>query len=117
MIHSGDFNLLATPADSNAISVVAKDQTEVLVSWAFLASNPRTLPGRLHVPGLNPEQHYQVRIVWPQSAKAISAPSVIDALTLNDQGSVLSGEALQHVGLQLPLMLPETCLIFHLEAT
>lgn len=115
LLHSGDLHRLDTPDHVNAVGVVAPDQSEALVSWCNLTGHRETLPGRLYVPGLDPRQSYRTRLIWPQPARSVSQPSVLDALTLNENGAVLPGEALAHVGLQVPLLHPETCLIFHFE--
>ena len=48
--------------------------------------------------------------------RSVSRPSILEALDLGGAGAELPGEALAHVGLQIPLLHPETCLIFHFEA-
>lgn len=116
LLHSGDFFRLDTPDHVNAVGVMAEDQSQALLSWCNLTSHRETLPGRLYVPGLDRSRSYRTRIVWPQPARSVSQPSVLDALNLTEQGTVLPGEALAHVGLQVPLLHPETCLIYHFEA-
>lgn len=116
LIHAGDFHRLDTPAHVNAVGVVAPDQTEALFSWCNLTGHRETLPGRFHVPGLDPATSYRTRIVWPSGVRSISRPSVLEALDLANEGTILPGEALAHVGLQVPLLHPETCLIYHFEA-
>ncbi len=116
LIHTGDLIRLDTPEHVNSIGVVAPDQAQALVSWCNLTGHRETLPGRLYVPGLDPERVYRTCIVWPDPVRSVSQPSVLDALGLDEGGAVLSGEALANVGLQVPLLLPETCLIYHFEA-
>ena len=116
LIHSGDLFRLDTPDHVNAVGVMAEDQSQALLSWCNLTGHRETLPGRLYVPGLDVSRSYRTRIVWPQPARSVSQPSVLDALNLTEQGAVLPGEALAHVGLQVPLLHPETCLIYHFEA-
>jgi alpha-galactosidase len=116
LIHSGDFHRLDTPDYVNAIGVVAADKTEALYSWCNLRGHSTTLPGRMRVAGLDPARQYRTRIVWPSEARSVSKPSVIDALDLAGSGAVLSGEALMKMGLQVPLLQPETGLIYRFEA-
>nr|WP_070958729.1 alpha-galactosidase [Hyphomonas sp. Mor2] len=116
LIHAGDFHRLETPAHVNAVGVVASDRSEALFSWCNMTGHRETLPGRIYVPGLDPARTYRTRIVWPDPVRSISKPSVIEALTLDQDGAVLPGEALAQAGLQVPLLHPETCLIYHFEA-
>lgn len=116
LIHSGDFHRLDTPAYINAIGVVSEDRSEALFSWCNLTGHRETVPGRIYVPGLDPSRNYRTRIVWPNPVRSVSHPSILSALDLGGEGAVLPGEALAHVGLQVPLLHPETCLIYHFEA-
>jgi alpha-galactosidase len=51
-----------------------------------------------------------VNTVWPLQPSS-SSVSILDIIN----GSVISGDALINAGLQLPIMQPETLLIFHLQ--
>jgi len=115
LIHTGQFHRLDTPDHVNAVGVVSPAQDEALFSWCNLTGHRETLPGRLHVPGLDPTRDYRARIVWPRAVRSVSSPSVIDALDLAGEGSVLPAEALANIGLQVPLLHPETCLIYHFQ--
>ncbi|MEO1474973.1 MAG: alpha-galactosidase [Pseudomonadota bacterium] len=115
LIHAGDIHRLETPGQVNAVGVVSHDRSEALVSWCNLTGHSDTLPGRLFFVGLDRATNYRVRIIWPDPVVSRTSPSVIDALDLANQGSVIPGDMLMHVGLQLPWLYPETCLIFHLE--
>jgi alpha-galactosidase len=116
LLHSGHLHRLETPVHVSAMGVVATDRSEALWSWCNLTGHKDTLPGRFRAVGLDPAASYRVRIVWPIAVRTISRPSVLEALDLEGEGVILSGEALMQVGLQVPLMLPETCLIYHFEA-
>lgn len=116
LLHDGDFHRLDTPEHVNAVGVVARDQSEALFSWCNLSGHRQTIPGRIYVPGLDPSKLYRTRIVWPTPVRSVSRPSILEALDLGGKGAELPGEALAHVGLQIPLLHPETCLIFHFEA-
>ncbi len=115
LIHNGHFHRLDTPDHINAVGVVSEDQSEALFSWCNLAGHRETLPGRFYVPGLDASKTYQTKIVWPQPVRSVSRPSVLEALDLAEAGTRLPGEALAHVGLQVPLLHPETCLIYHFK--
>lgn len=113
LIHGGDFHRLDTPDHVNAIGVVARDQSEAVFSWCNLTGHQQTLPGRMYVPGLDPAKTYRTKIVWPERLRSVSHPSILSALDLTGEGADLPGEALANAGLQIPLLHPETCLIFH----
>ncbi|MCR9195298.1 MAG: alpha-galactosidase [Hyphomonas sp.] len=116
LIHGGDYYRLDTPEHVNSMGVVAPDQSEAMFSWCNMTGHRETLPGRIYVPGLDRSKSYRSKIVWPNKVRSISRPSVLEALRLNEEGTVLPGEALMQVGLQVPLLHPETCLIYHFEA-
>ena len=116
LIHQGDFHRLDTPEHVNAVGVVGPDQSEALFSWCNLTGHLQTLPGRLYVPGLDPSKTYKTKIVWPGPARSVSRPSVLEAMDLSGDVMDVPGEALMRVGLQVPLLHPETCLIYHFQA-
>ncbi|MEM6651459.1 MAG: alpha-galactosidase [Pseudomonadota bacterium] len=116
LLHTGEFQRVEAPDHINAMGVVASDQSEALFSWCNLTGHGETLPGRFYVPGLNPERIYRTRIVWPLAVTSISRPSVLEAADLSGKGIDLPGEALSQVGLQVPLLHPETCLVYHFQS-
>ena len=116
LLHSGDMQRLDTPDYLVAMGLVAQDLREALFSVAWVDGHLRTLPDRVYFTGLDPARHYRLRLVWPAVWRSISSPSVIEALDLDGEGTMLSGEALMTVGLQMPLSQPETVLLFHLTA-
>ena len=59
--------------------------------------------------GLDASKQYQVQVVWPQDLSEKQA-----AYRHHLQSQRLGGDWLQQVGLTLPIMHPESLLIFHL---
>ena len=114
LLHSGDLFRLETPSHINAIGVVAQDQSEAIFSWANLTGHRETLPGRIFFSGLAPSKTYRVRIIWPDAARSLTAPSILDATNPEGKGFLVTGDALMQAGLQIPLLHPETCLIYSL---
>ncbi|MEO1043511.1 MAG: alpha-galactosidase [Pseudomonadota bacterium] len=115
LIHSGDFYRLDRIDAFNCVGVVAKDQTEALFSCTKLSDQRSSLPGRVRLTGLAARSFYRVRLIWPGASPSITTPSIVEAADLYGKGSILSGEALHQFGIQLPLVKPNTCLIFHLQ--
>lgn len=115
LLHGGDFYRLDTPQHVNAIGVVSSNMDEGLFSWCNMTGHRETLPGRIFFTGLAHDYKYRVRIIWPAPVISTTSPSIIEAADLIDGGCVIPGEALMRVGMQVPLMKPETCLIYHLE--
>jgi alpha-galactosidase len=113
LLHSGDHVRLDTADYLNAFGVVAGDKSEALFSVAYLKSHVATLPPPLQFAGLDAGAVYHLRLIWPHGWKAAVTPSIAERLNLAD-GTAFTGEALMKAGLQLPLSLPETVLLFHL---
>lgn len=116
LIHGGDFFRLRSDDVSNTVACIAGDKREALVSHALTDSRSETLPPPIHFTGLDSRRHYRVKLVWPQANPSITSPSIVEAADLLGAGTVFAGSALMGQGLQPPLILPDTCLIYHLEA-
>jgi alpha-galactosidase len=109
LIHNGKLVRLDTPHGESSFGVMAADGNEALFSYAQLDSLSNSVGGRLRFDDLDKHSLYQVNIVWPSEPTSYSK-SILDVIN----GSVISGDALVTVGLQLPIMLPASLLIFHL---
>ena len=116
LIHSGEFYRLQTQDCLAAMGCVAKDKSAALFSCALLDMHSTTTPPRLRFSGLDPSKRYRTRLVWPERNVSISSPSIVDEANLYGDGTGFSGGALMEHGIQLPLIMPDTCLIFHLRA-
>jgi alpha-galactosidase len=114
LLHNGVLHRLDMADYLCGMGVVAPDRSEALFSVAFLRGHHETLADRIHFTGLDAAARYRIRLVWPESWRAKSSPGIMEVLGLGGDGTVVSGEALMAVGMQLPLSLPETVLLFHL---
>ena len=115
LIHNGDLVRLDTSKRENSFGIIAANQQEAIFSYALLNSPATTTMGRLRFRGLDEHTLYKLTIVWPSPASSIpssSSSSILDVIN----GSVVSGEALMNVGLQLPIMQPTSLLVFHLTS-
>jgi alpha-galactosidase len=114
LLHSGNFLRLDTADYLNAVGIVSVDQSEAIFSVAFVTGHWQIYPERLYFTGLSSDRQYRLRLIWPNGWVSKSSPSIIDALDLCGNGTLFNGDALMSAGLQLPLIVPETVLIFHL---
>ncbi|MEM7281784.1 MAG: alpha-galactosidase [Pseudomonadota bacterium] len=110
LLFSGDNYRLELPMFELGFGVVSPDKSEALFSYALIQTPPRSAPGVYRFKGLKSDTCYEIRVVWPEKPKSYSR-SVLDVL----DGAVLSGDVLMTVGTQLPILMPESLLIFHLH--
>lgn len=115
LLHSGDFYRLDSSDYLNVVGVVAKDKSEALFSCAKTDGHEVTLPGRFRFAGLRRDARYKMRIIWPLTNPSVTSPSIVEAANLLTDGVIVSGDALLGHGVQLPLMYPDSCLIYHFQ--
>jgi len=116
LIHDGDFVRLDSSDYLNMVGVIAKDRTEAIFSCAKTTGHSTTLPGRFRFAGLDMSKRYLVKIIWPTRYFSVTSPSIVEVADLLGSGSTFSGEALLVHGFQLPLMYPESCIVYHFQA-
>ncbi len=116
LLHDGALFRLDTAPEHLAFGVVARDKNEALFSLAYMTGDAHVLPARLRFAGLDPQQSYRLRLIWPRHWTAVKAPSLVEQLDLGGNGAVFNGDVLMKAGMQLPHAQPETCLLFHLAA-
>ena len=109
LLHSGRYVEHEPHAQQVAWSVVSEDQGEALSAVAMLHTPTTAFPKRMRFCGLDASKQYQVQVVWPQDLSEKQAG-------YRDQikSQRFSGDWLQQAGLTLPIMYPESILIFHL---
>ena len=109
LIHSGRYVEHEQNAQQVAWSVVSEGQGEALSAVAMLHTPMTAFPKRMRFRGLDASKQYQVQVVWPQDLSEKQA-SYRDQLKSQRFG----GDWLDQAGLTLPIMHPESLLIFHL---
>ena len=109
LLHSGRYVEHEQSAQQVAWSVVSEDQSEALSAVAMLHTPKTAFPKRMRFRGLDASKQYQVQVVWPQDLSEKQA-RYRDQLKSQHFG----GDWLQQAGLTLPIMHPESLLIFHL---
>ncbi|HAU27377.1 MAG TPA: alpha-galactosidase, partial [Alteromonas australica] len=71
----------------------------------------RTTPNRFYFAGLDANKQYTIERVWPEKLKEYT-PSILQ----QTEGHVFSGEVLMQYGMQLPVLFPQTALIYTVKA-
>ena len=96
-----------------AHAVVRPDRAEALVSVAQVET-ARSMPtGPLVLTGLDPDRNYHIELVPLPEVRLGSARSQPAWL---DGGASISGQVLATIGLQLPVLWPESALVLHLRS-
>ena len=110
LLFSGDVVRLDLNPWQIGLGVIGADQQQALFCYALLESESNAIAGRLRLPGLDTQSSYQLDIIWPHNLDNY-ADSALDA----SNGSVFSGDALNQLGLQLPIMRPAELLILRVQ--
>ena len=111
LIHGGGYQVVDRPAGEQAWMVLAPDYSEALAALATLETPSTPFPTRYRFIGLDPNSHYALTLVWPGDLHPLLTKHK-DALG----GTHWSGDWLMSVGLSLPILQPESLLIYHLKA-
>lgn len=110
LIHSGDLFRQDDDGINVNFAVVAQNKQQALFAYNSVSETLRTTPGRYRFIGLDPQKQYRLKKVWPVVLREYST-SVLDAV----ENEVFTGELLVSVGLQLPVLFPQTSIIFYVE--
>ena len=94
----------------SGFGIISPDGEEAMFSYALLSGLPNSAPGRFRFRGLEFDDQYEINVIWPLQPKSCSR-SILDVIN----GAVLTGDALMRIGMQLPIMMPESLLIIHLK--
>jgi alpha-galactosidase len=111
LIHSGNLVRIDSDGDSINFGLIDEAQTKALFAYNSVLETKRTTPPKFRFVGLAAEKTYKLSLVWPTDLKEYSR-SVLSAI----QDQHFSGEALMNYGMQLPVLFPQTSLIFELTA-
>lgn len=111
LIHSGQLIRLQGGSAANAnyinFAVVNADRSRGLYAINVVSESDHYLPPSVQFTGLDIGKRYRLQRVWPQVVEEYS-PSVLSKI----EGQIYSGELLVAVGVQLPLLPPQSSLIF-----
>jgi len=111
LLHSGNYFNTERSSSEMAWSVVDKDQSQALCALAMLETPSHAFPTRYRLTGLDATQSYQVALIWPSSLTEQQRRHQ-DQLAQTE----FSGAWLMSVGLSVPIMWPESLLIYHLQS-
>jgi alpha-galactosidase len=111
LLHSGNYSNTERSSSEMAWSVVDKDQSQALCALAMLETPSHAFPTRYRLNGLDATQSYQVALIWPSSLTEQQRRHQ-DQLAQTE----FSGAWLMSVGLSVPIMWPESLLIYHLQS-
>lgn len=115
LMHTGRYLRSDSPMPGTEVyGVVAGDRHEALFAVCQTGASPVTVPLPLTFPGLDPKAPYAVSMVSPDPAFADG--DLAPWRRLHDGNIVLTGELLDHVGIQPPILPPETALVLRFSA-
>ena len=111
LIHGGTYQVVDRPAGEQAWMVLAPDHSEALAALAILETPSTPFPNRYRFIGLDADRQYELKLVWPGTLRP-KQTNHRDELS----DAQWSGDWLMSVGLSLPILQPESLLIYHLKA-
>lgn len=112
LLHTGTVVVADHPDPAVWVSgVVSADRDEAVFGVATVDRSTTWPPGRLRLPGLDPDQRYRVEPLPPGDRYAIAT----QLPEWWDGGLTLSGRVLGEVGVQLPAMFPESIHLLRLS--
>jgi alpha-galactosidase len=113
LFHAGDWLRIDTPDDATlAHAVIAPDRSEAVVSFAQMVTARALTMARLRIPGLAAERNYRIRVLPLPAAHnaARRQPAWVS------EYADASGRELAGVGVQPPLLDPESLVLLHIRA-
>ena len=111
LTHSGDLFRMDDDGLNVKFGYVSKNKEEGVFAYNSVQETRRTTPTRFFFAGLDANKQYTVERVWPRVLKEYT-PSILQQL----EGKVFTGEVLMKYGMQLPVLFPETALIYSVKA-
>lgn len=116
LLHGGDVvRFDPTSEAGHAHGVYSIDRSEAIVAYVQLATDMALTPPPLRLPGLTADRLYRIERVALPHDRFERGPARAQPAWLSN-GITLSGNHLAAVGLQLPVMNPESALLMSLRA-
>ena len=115
LLHSGRTHLFTMRHDAGRTGhgVVAPDKDAALFAIVQLTASRQRLSPPVRLPGLDPEAVYRLALAGPLPPHVTFATEGLQALAAGNLS--VPGAALANVGVQIPILPPETVLLLHLQ--
>lgn len=114
LLHTGDsYRLDSDDQALQGYGVVSVDKTQAIFSATTLVLQEQMLLPALRLSGLDEQQDYQLRFWIPKGALG---PRNTESLLEKENGGIFSGQMLQQLGVQLPIMNPDSAVLLMLTA-
>ena len=110
LIHSGRLYRINLNGNSIDFGIVSDDKSEALFAYNSVVETRRTMPRKFRFVGIDNQAQYTIKMIWP-----IDLFEYSKSITSVIEGKTYSGEVLIQFGLQLPIVFPQTSLIFSLS--
>ena len=110
LIHSGQLIRLDSDGDAINFGIINAEKSQALFAYNSVKETQRTTPPKFRFIGLEASKTYQLTLIWPSIVNEYS-PSILSKI--NEQK--FNGEVLMQFGMQLPVLLPQSALIFELN--
>lgn len=111
-LHTGDhFRCDTAHQDTQAWGVVSKDKSEAVVMFTQLALSEYALAAALQIPCIADDKQYKISLLQNSSLE-IYMKSLPQWMT---EECVINGALLKQVGLMMPSLQPESCILIKLE--
>ena len=113
LIHNGKyFRLDTSDKNLNCYGVISKDKSQVLLTFAQLAMPEYMIPERIYIPYLKQDEFYEISII---DMPAVYGNLMKKTPEWTNKNIKLTGEELGKIGLQLPVMDPESIILLELK--
>jgi len=110
LIHSGQLIRLDSDGDSINFGIVNEEKSQALYAYNSVKETQRTTPPKFRFVGLEASKTYRLALIWPSVVNEYS-PSILSIIN----GDNFTGEVLIQFGMQLPVLFPQSALIFELN--
>ncbi|MEN9305795.1 MAG: hypothetical protein RLY76_1063 [Actinomycetota bacterium] len=113
LLHSGELVRIDYPDNAHYLyGVISKDQSSALFSYVQLMPIPASHAAKLTFRGLKPGSSYRVSVIHDAGSAQFME---ITNPTWIKEGAIISGSALDKVGLPAPILRPENALLLKFE--
>ncbi len=112
LIHNGELIRLTNNELDVSFAVRDSDSSKALYAYYQLAEPLHYCPNKFLFKGLDESANYRLDLVWPSSVDAVKqySASVLSSV----DGDTFTGELLANHGMQIPVLDPQSALVFEL---